>query len=453
MSDHGVPTPAALRPPAPTPTSIMPSAVTPTSAVPASAPVVAAASDPSKFGRVEADGTVILHAPEGDVIVGQWAAGEPSAGLAFFGRKYDDLVVEIDLIDKRLADHRAPAEQAETVLARVREALAARSFVGDIPALEARCDHLAAALESAKAAAKARRAEQREVALATRRALADEAEALTESTAWRATTERYAAMVEEWKILARGDRSAEQELWQRVSAARTAFDKRRRQHFTELDAERKIAVARKRELIAAAESLGATTDWAKTSKQLRDLMGDWKAAPRASRAEEDRLWKRFKAAQDSFYAARTATEDAEQEVLRANVPAKEALAAEAEALLPITDMRTAKSGLRSIQDRWDKVGDLPRGDRERIEGRLRKVEESLRKAEADAWKHNNPEAKARAETTANAFTDAVERLEEQRAAAAASGNTTKVADLDDSIANMKALLDAARNAATDTSTR
>ena len=52
MPDTGVPTPAALRPPAPS-----------------------AASDPTRFGRVEADGTVILHAPEGDVVVGQWAAG------------------------------------------------------------------------------------------------------------------------------------------------------------------------------------------------------------------------------------------------------------------------------------------------------------------------------------------------------------------------------------------
>ena len=107
MADPGVPTPAALRRPAP---------------APASEPAPPAASDPSRFGRVEADGTVILLAPEGEVTVGQWAAGDPAEGLAFFGRKYDDLVVEIDLIEKRLADHRATADQAEAVVTRVREA-------------------------------------------------------------------------------------------------------------------------------------------------------------------------------------------------------------------------------------------------------------------------------------------------------------------------------------------
>ena len=411
MSDIGVPTPAALRPPAPT-----------------------AASDPTRFGRVEADGTVILLAPEGEVVVGQWAAGTPAEGLAFFGRKYDDLVVEIDLIEKRLSDHRAPAEQAETVLARVREGLAARSFVGDVAGLEARCDRVAASVESAKAAARARKAEQREAALVQRRALADEAEALGESTSWRTTTERYAAIVEEWKSLPRGDRSTEQELWQRISTARTGFDKRRRQHFSELDGQRKEAMSAKRDLIAKAEALAVSTDWVKTSKQLRDLMGDWKTAPRGSRTDEDKLWKRFKAAQDAFYAARTAAEDAEQEGLRSNVPAKEALLAEAEALLPVTDLKAAKTSLRAIQDRWDKAGDLPRGERERLEGRLKKIEDTIRGAEADAWKSTS------GGVATDAFTEALDRLQVKRDAAAARGDDAAAAAFDQQIASTKGLM-------------
>ena len=411
MPDSVVPTPAALRPPA-----------------------AMGSSDPSKFGRVEADGTVILRAPEGEVIVGQWAAGEPAAGLAFFGRKYDDLVVEIDLIERRLAEHRTAPEQAEVVLVRVREGLAQRSFVGDVAALESRCDRLAAAIESAKQEARARKAEQREAALATRRALADESEALRDSTSWRATTERYAAIVEEWKALPRGDRTSEQDLWQRISAARTSFDKRRRLHFAELDTQRKDAISRKRELIATAEALSVSTDWQKTSKQLRDLMVEWKAAPRASRADEDKLWKRFKAAQDAFYAARTASEDAEQESLRPNVAAKDALATEAEALLPITDLKAAKASLRSIQDRWDKAGDLPRPERDRIEARLKRVEEAIRSAESDAWKTSS------GGVATDAFTEALERLQKKRDAAAKRGDDAAASALDEQIASTRALM-------------
>lgn len=411
MTESPVPTPAALRPPAP--------------------PV---SSDPRRFGRVEADGTVILLAPEGEVVVGQWAAGDPADGLAFFGRKYDDLVVEIDLITTRLADHRATAEQAETVLGKVREGLAARSFVGDVAALESRCTTLDAAIGVSREEARQRRAEQREAALAVRRALAEEAERLSGSTAWKATTERYAAIVEEWKALPRGDRGTEQELWQRISAARTSFDKRRRAHFSDLDGQRKDAVARKRDLISRAEALATSTEWARTAKQFRDLMAEWKAAPRASRADDEKLWKRFKAAQDAFFAARTAAEDAENEKLRENVPAKEALVAEAEGLLPIGDLKAAKSALRSLQDRWDKAGDLPRGDRERLEGRLRKVEDALRSAEAQAWTSSS------GGIATDAFTEALERLQHKRDAAEARGDAETAAALDAQITSTRALI-------------
>ena len=141
MGDPSVPTPAALRRP------------TPASVAHPAAPASAAASptaDPSAFGRVDPDGTVYLRTPDGEVVVGQWAAGPPSEGLAFFARKYQDLVVEVDLIAARVADGRASGEQADAVVAKVRAALEARGFVGDVAALESRLDALAAASAAAR---------------------------------------------------------------------------------------------------------------------------------------------------------------------------------------------------------------------------------------------------------------------------------------------------------------
>lgn len=430
MADNGVPTPAALRPP------------TPTSVRPAGGPVPAAAStalSPSlAHGRVDPDGTVYLRAPEGEIVVGQWAAGDPAEGLAFFARKYDDLVVEVDLIAARLGDGRASADQADAVVARVREALAARSFVGDVLALEAKCDALAAAAGVAREQAKARRAEERAAALATREALATEAESLAQSTAWKATTERYAAIVEEWKAVPRGDRAGEQELWKRISAARTTFDKRRRAHFSEMDAQRKDIIARKRAIIERAEGLAASTDWQRTSKSLRDLLDEWKGLARASRSDEEKLWKRFKAAQDAFYAARTAAQVASEEELRVNVPAKEALLVEAEALLPVTDLAAAKRALRGIQDRWDKAGDVPRSDRARLEGRLKKVEDAIRSQQDAAW------SRSAGTVATDAFAQALERLQAKRDAAQARGDAAAASELDAQIASTKALMGQSR---------
>ena len=430
------------------PTPAMPTPAMPTPAMLRRAPAPAA-PEPSPFGRVEADGTVYLLAPEGEIRIGQWAAGPPAAGLAFFQRKYEDLVVEIDLIGARLADGRATPEQAQSVLAKVQEALTARSFIGDLAALDIKCQAVAAGIVQARAELSEKRAAARAEATAARETLAAEAEKLGPSTSWKQASERFAAIVEEWKVLPRTDRATEQVLWKRISNARTGFDKRRRQHFAEADALHTVAVARKRELIATAESLAKSTDWVGTGKKIRDLMNDWKSAPRAGRSDEDKLWKRFKAAQDEFFAAKTAADVQAEAALLPNITEKELLVSQAEALLPITDHKAAKAALRGIHERWEKVGDLPRGDRERLENRLRKVDEALRKDESESWKKSNPEARARAESTANVFADGIAKLETKRQKAEASGNLREVAKLEAAIEQTTALLRAAQSAASE----
>ena len=425
-----IPTPAALRRPKPAAVSAAPTA-----------------SDPSKFGRVDADGTVVLFAPEGEVVVGQWVAGPPAEGLAFFGRKYDDLVVELDLTSARLADGHANAEAAGVAITHVREAVAAHSYVGDTQVLLTKIAALEAAVAAAKSAHQAAKAAQKAAANIARDALAIEAESLAESTAWKSTSERFASMIDDWKALPRMDRTSEQEIWKRISAARATFDKRRRAHFTEVESQRKDATSKKRELITSAEALSTSTDFVNTSKKLRDLMQEWKVAPRTSKRDEDKLWKRFKAAQDTFFANRIAIETAAEDELKVNIPAKEALVVEAESITVTTDLKLAKTTLRSIQDRWDKAGELPKSDRDRLERRLKKVEDSIRNEESNSWKRSNPEVRARAESTANAFADGLAKLEGQLAAATAAGKTSEIAKLEATIAATRALLDAASSAA------
>ncbi len=434
-----VPTPAALRRPSGPP--------------PPSAPAISQPEAPSpsmQFGRVEADGTVYLKAPDGEVKVGQYAAGSPEEGLAFFARKYDDLVVEIDLVTARLADGRAKPDQAGTVIARVKQGLAERSFVGDVEALSAKVEAAQSELQAATVRQTEHRDRMRAQTKAAREALVTEAESLSDSTSWKATSERYAAIVEEWKALPRSDRTVEQALWKRLSSARAAFDKRRRAHFAELDSQRKEAMAVKREIIEKAQSLATSTDWGPTTRALKKLMEDWKRAPRGSRSDEDKLWKRFKAAQDSFYTAMKEADAAKDAELLPNVELKEALVVKAEALLPIggsSDLPAVKRSLRSIQDQWDKAGDLPRNERSRLEGRLRKVEDALRKAESKAWDLDDPEKRARAESTANAFTDALTKQEAELEQARAKGDDRGVRKLEQSIESTRALLEAAQRIA------
>ncbi|MGI9196643.1 MAG: DUF349 domain-containing protein [Candidatus Nanopelagicales bacterium] len=396
-------------------------------------------TDPALFGRIDDDGTAWLSTPEGDVVVGNWAAGTREEGLAFFGRKFDDIQVEVDLAAHRLREGRG-FDTAKAAVEHARAAVAAPAFIGDVTQLAASCAEVERLMAEEQERRHEARRQQREESLAAREALVVEAESLSGSRQWKATGERFAALLEAWKSAPRIDRGREQALWKRFSTARTSFERQRRQHFATLEVERRDAVAAKEKLVAEARALSASTQWADTSRAYRDLMTRWKSAGHAGRQDEQRLWGEFRAAQDAFFAARDAANAERDSEFQGNLERKLALVAEAETLLPIGDIAAAKRSLRGIQDRWESIGHVPRGERDRVEGRLRAVEEAIRKADQQRWKATNPEVRARAEDTAAKFRTALERSEAALTAARATGDPRAVAEAERSVESTRALL-------------
>ena len=147
-------------------------------------------------------------------------------------------------------------------------------------------------------------------------------------------------------------------------------------------------------------------------------MTEWKAAGRARRDVEDALWARFRAAQDVFFAARSEVFAARDAGLSENLEKKRALVVEAEALLPVSDLKAARASLRGLHERWEAVGHVPRADRDAIEGRLKKVDDAVRTAEEAQWARSNPEARARAEATVGQLRTSIANLEKEAAAGA-----------------------------------
>ena len=130
-------------------------------------------------------------------------------------------------------------------------------------------------------------------------------------------------------------------------------------YFSQLDSNNSAAKAAKEKLITEAEALSTSTDWGFAAGEYRRLMDQWKASPRASRKDDDALWARFRAAQDVFFTHRQAANDEIDQEYGANLVVKEALLAEANELLPITDLAAAKKALQSIRDRWEEPARFP----------------------------------------------------------------------------------------------
>ena len=374
-------------------------------------------SDPHRFGRIDDDGTVYLITAAGERVIGSWQAGDNEAAYAHFGRRFDDLATEVTLMETRLASGTGDARKIKAAAAALAETLPTAHVLGDVDALADRLAAIRDHAEETAAADRARREEHRAAQTARKEALAAEAEEISaNSTQWKAAGDRMRAILDEWRTITGLDRKTDDALWKRYSAARETFNRRRGSHFAELDRERAGAKAAKERLCERAEELSGSTDWAPTAAAFRDLLTEWKAAGRAAKDVDDALWKRFKAAQDTFFGARNAVSAERDAEFQANARAKEQLLVEAEKL-DTSNAEAARAAFRAIGDKWDAIGKVPRERSAELERRLRAVEKKVCDA-ADAGRID-PEAQARADQ----FRVRAEQFERQAEKAAAAGRT------------------------------
>ncbi len=380
-------------------------------------------SDPTPWGRVDDDGTVYVTTDTGERAVGSWQAGDPAAGLAHYGRRFDDFVTEIVILEHRLAGGAGDPKAARTHAQLLRQSIDTLPGVGDLATAAARLDKVIEDSEVAVKNAAKERAESKAAAVSRREALCVEAEELAESTQWKTSGDRLKEIVEEWRTVRGIDRKTDDQLWKRFSKARDTFIRRRGSHFAEMDKERGAAKGVKEALIARAEALSESTEWADTAIEYRTLMNEWKAAGRTSRDVEDALWERFRAAQEKFFGHRQETFASRDAEFEDNATAKESLLVEAEKINPAAGLDAAKAALRSIQDRWEAAGKVPRERMRSLDSRLRAVEDRVKSAEDSLWRKTDPETTARLAQ----FRSRYEAYQGQADKATAAGDTKRAA--------------------------
>jgi hypothetical protein len=407
------------------------------------------AAGPASFGRVDPDGTVFVRTADGERAVGQVPGVPAEEALGFFTRRFESLELEVSLLETRVASQTVSPDDALGSIKTIRTAIIGAHAVGDLDGLLRRLDALAPVIAELRAERRQERARQHQEAREAKERFVADAERLAAGSDWRGGVNRFRVLLEQWKTLPRLDRATDDELWHRFSSARTTYTRRRKAQFAQQAEQREGARAVKEELVAEAEALANSTDWGPTTSTFRDLMTRWKAAGPAPRGIDEVLWKRFRGAQDTFFAARQAALSQQDSEFKGNLEAKEALLAEGERLLPITDLAAAKAAYRDLLHRWAAIGKVPRESIRPLENRLRAIETAIKTAEDERWRRNNPETRARAEDTAAKLEAQIEALEQRAANAEARGDHRAAREAATSAATYREWLTQAQRAASD----
>ena len=388
--------------------------------------------DPAKFGRVGEDGTVYVITPTGDRAVGSYPGKTADEALAYFVKKFEMAASEVALLAARIRSGAMAPSDAHEAVNKLRTQISELNGVGDLVNLAQSLEKIPALITEHEGAYQARKAAQnaeREVrkveAAAIKEKIVVEAESLIDSVAWKVTTARLKELLDDWKKAPRLDKKVDAALWKRFSSSRNKFDKRRRTHFSNLDSEQKIVASTKESIVKEAESLANSREWLNTAKKYKELMDKWKAAGRGKKSTDTALWNRFKTAQDTFFKAKNADMDKRKGSMVENLAKREAMIVEFEALLPITDFKSAKKKFYDLMGKWQKIGMTDRKKRASFDSRIKKVEDEINELERNFARKSDPSAKAQANKVVQGLAEAIENYEKQAAKAEAAGQTAK----------------------------
>jgi hypothetical protein len=215
-------------------------------------------------------------------------------------------------------------------------------------------------------------AEQKQALLENLRALvAEEVEASHEG--WQAATQKMLDLQNQWKGLGFAGKELNETLWANFRELADVFFKRKQLFYDQIKAQGSANKAAKEALIAEAEALSGSTDWRKTTEAMLELQKKWKEAGPTPAAEEQKLWRRFRKAQDTFFKAKKAQFADREESEKANLAEKEALLHDIEHYTLTGDRKEDLEVLKQFSTRWNNVGHVPRKNLDDLMTRFRKA--------------------------------------------------------------------------------
>jgi hypothetical protein len=234
---------------------------------------------------------------------------------------------------------------------------------------------------------------------------------------------------EQWKEYGPVAKEYRDSIWERFRAATAVINKKYQAHFEGLKDQQvanlaaKTALCEKVEEIAARE-ITSSNQWNSLSKEIEDIQAEWRKIGFATRKENQKIYDRFRAACDAFFARKREYYNEFKENMSGNMERKMAIIEEAESLKDSKDWKATGDRLIELQKMWKEIGAVPRKKSEQLWKRFRAACDAFfdeRDKSEDRPKNDfraNLSAKKALIAEINAF-EVPENAEEARAAASA----------------------------------
>ena len=139
-------------------------------------------------------------------------------------------------------------------------------------------------------------------------ALCEQAEALQDSTDWKATSDKLGALQREWKTIGPVAKKHSDQVWKRFITACDAFFEKRKAAGSSQRTEEQQNLAKKKEVIAALSAIDSEHLSDEAVAKMHELIREWNGIGHVPFRDKDKVYKQYKAIIDRLFDALHASE-------------------------------------------------------------------------------------------------------------------------------------------------
>ena len=213
--------------------------------------------------------------------------------------------------------------------------------------------------------------EEQNANLEAKKALCDKAEELlaedyTSVNAWQKKSSELSEIFGVWKTVGPASKKDNEEIWQRFRTAMDTFFGKKKEFFASLKDRQTENLERKTQLCIEAEALMESVEWKNATEQMKKLQEEWKTIGPVPKRHADKIWKRFRAACDTFFNRKNEHFSGRRTEEEANLAAKKALIEEIKAFEIGPNRNENMDAIKAFQKRWIEIGFVPMKQKDAI---------------------------------------------------------------------------------------
>ncbi|MDA3910700.1 MAG: DUF349 domain-containing protein [Bacteroidales bacterium] len=214
--------------------------------------------------------------------------------------------------------------------------------------------------------------EEREHNLNAKNALCEKAEIIANQNIedikeWNERTNEVMELQKVWKTVGMVPQKHNAAIYDRFRSACNLFFDKKQEFFKQRKSEFDENLQKKTDICVRAEALQNNTNWNDTRDQILKMQEEWKTVGPVPKRQSDEVWKRFRAACNTFFTARDNYFKTRKNEEKENLKKKQDLIEAIKAFKASDDKAKNLNALQDFQTSWTQTGFVPKREKDKLQ--------------------------------------------------------------------------------------